>query len=72
MTGQAWVGDSIKVWREAAHMAASLTLLQITSVDLVNPQIKARLFLSRGLARPESATIAAMAAKQANFRRRGF
>jgi hypothetical protein len=24
------VGDSIKVWSEAAHMAASLTLLQIT------------------------------------------
>ena len=23
------VGDSIKVWREAAHMAASLTLSQI-------------------------------------------
>ena len=23
------VGDSIKAWREAAHMAASLTLLQI-------------------------------------------
>src|SRR5450432_2122259 len=26
--------DRIKIWREAAHMAASLTLLQITSVDL--------------------------------------
>lgn len=26
-------GDSIKVWREAARMAASLTLLQITGVD---------------------------------------
>jgi hypothetical protein len=30
MTGQAAGGDSIKAWREAAHMAASLTLLQIT------------------------------------------
>jgi len=29
MTGQAAGGDSIKAWREAAHMAASLTLLQI-------------------------------------------
>ncbi len=36
-------GDSIKVWREAAHMAASFTLLQITSVDLMH--LKARLFL---------------------------
>ena len=27
--------------KEAAHMAASLTLSQITSVDLVNPQSKA-------------------------------
>jgi len=27
--GGGW-GRSIKVWREAAHMAASLTLLQIT------------------------------------------
>src|SRR5450432_3880596 len=26
--------DRIKIWREAAHMAAALTLLQITSVDL--------------------------------------
>ena len=39
------VGDSIKVWREAAHMAASLTLLQITSVDLMHR--KATLFLER-------------------------
>ena len=30
---------------EAAHMAASLTLLQITSVDLMH--LKARLFLER-------------------------
>ena len=46
MTGQAagW-GDSIKVWSEAAHMAASLTLLQITSVDLMH--LKARFFLER-------------------------
>ena len=29
-------GDSIKAWREAAQMAASL-LLQITSVDLMHP-----------------------------------
>ena len=29
------------VWNEAAHMAASLTLLQITSVDLMHPQSKA-------------------------------
>ena len=35
MTGQAAGGGSIKVWSEAAHMAASLTLLQITSVDLM-------------------------------------
>jgi hypothetical protein len=42
MTGQAagW-GDSIKVLSEAAHMATSLTLLQITSVDLMHPQSKA-------------------------------
>ena len=36
------VGDSIKVWSEAAHMAASLTLLQITrGVDLMHAQSKA-------------------------------
>ena len=38
MTGQAMGWDSIKVWREAAHMAASLALLVITGVDLMNPQ----------------------------------
>jgi len=45
MTGQAaGCGDGIKVWSEAAHMAASLTLLQITSgVDLMHPQSKALL-----------------------------
>ena len=45
MTGAGGGGGSIKVWREAAHMAASLTLLQITSVDLMH--LKARLFLER-------------------------
>ena len=38
MTGQAAGGDSSKVWREAARMAASLNLLQIASVDLMHPQ----------------------------------
>jgi hypothetical protein len=33
MTGAGGRVGSIKVWREAAHMAASLTLLQITSVE---------------------------------------
>ena len=42
------VGDSIKVWSEAAHMSASLTLLQITSVDLMHAQSKA-LSRTRGL-----------------------
>ena len=45
MTGAGGGRGSIKVWREAAHMAASLTLLQITSVDLMH--LKARLFLER-------------------------
>jgi len=45
MTGAGGGWGSIKVWREAAHMAASLTLLQITSVDLMH--LKARLFLER-------------------------
>jgi hypothetical protein len=40
MTGAGGGWGSIKVWREAAHMAASLTLLQITSVDLMHPQSK--------------------------------
>ena len=41
MTGQATGGDSIKVWREAARMAASLILLQITGgVDLMYPQMR--------------------------------
>ena len=51
MTGQAAGGDSIKVWREAARMAASLTLLQITGVDLMQPQssrgLQCRLFTNR-------------------------
>ena len=42
------VGDSIKEWSEAAHMSASLTLLQITSVDLMHAQSKA-LPRTRGL-----------------------
>jgi hypothetical protein len=40
MTGQAAGWESIKVWRQAANMAACLTLLQITGVDLANPQSK--------------------------------
>jgi hypothetical protein len=48
MTGQAAGWDSIKVWREAAQMAASLTLLQITGVDLANLQRRA-LPRTRGL-----------------------
>lgn len=35
-------GDSIKGWREAARMAASVTLLQVTSVELMHPEGKAR------------------------------
>jgi hypothetical protein len=50
MTGAGGGWGSIKVWREAAHMAASLTLLQITSVDLMHPQSKA-LPRTRGLQR---------------------
>ena len=33
-----WRFDRIKVWREAAQMAVSPNLLQITSVDLMHPQ----------------------------------
>lgn len=36
--GRGVVGDTIKAWSEAAHVAGSLTLLQITSVDLMHPQ----------------------------------
>jgi len=31
-------GDNIKGWREAARMAASVTLLPITSVELMHPE----------------------------------
>ena len=50
MTGQAagW-GDSIKVWSEVAHMAASFNLLQITSADLMHPQSEVVLPRTRGL-----------------------
>ena len=45
MTRHAAGWDSIKVWSEAAHMADSLTLLQITGADLMHSQ--SRLFLER-------------------------
>ena len=46
--GQAAGWDSINVWREAARMPASLTLLQITNVGLMHPKSKA-LPLTRAL-----------------------
>jgi hypothetical protein len=49
MTGAGGGGwDSIKGRREAARMAASVTLLPITSVDLMHPEGKP-LPLTRGL-----------------------
>jgi hypothetical protein len=45
------VGDGIKVWSEAARVAASFTLLPITSGDLMHPQSKA-LPRTRGLQCP--------------------
>ena len=39
------MGYSIKIRRETAHMAASLTLLSIASVDLMH--LEARLFVER-------------------------
>ena len=34
-------GDNIKGWREAARIAASVTLLPITSVELMHPESRA-------------------------------